>query len=36
MKQDKDRSGKWLIEHYGNGILRLGGLGGFSSWRAAQ
>jgi hypothetical protein len=35
MRDTKDRSGKWLIEHHGDGLLRLGGVHGFRSWRAA-
>lgn len=36
MHKDKDNSAKWLIEHYGGSILRLGGVRGFTSWRAAH
>jgi hypothetical protein len=36
VRDDKDRSGKWMIEHHGDGILRLGGVTGFRAWRAAQ
>jgi hypothetical protein len=36
MRQDKDRSGKWLLTHHGDAILRLGGITGFSSWKALQ
>ena len=36
MRDDKDRSGKWLPEHHGDSILRLGGIQGFRAWRAAQ
>ena len=36
MRQDKDRSGKWLLSHHGDSILRLGGITGFTSWRALQ
>ena len=36
MRQDKDRSGKWLLTHHGDAILRLGGITGFSAWRALQ
>lgn len=36
MREDKDNSAKWLIEHHGDAILRMGGIRGFSSWRAAQ
>jgi hypothetical protein len=35
MREQKDRSGKWMIEHHGNGLLRLGGVSGFTAWRAA-
>jgi predicted transposase YdaD len=31
-----DRSSKWLIEQYGDSILRLGGVGPIRSWRAVQ
>jgi hypothetical protein len=34
MRQDKDRSGKWLLAHHGDAVLRLGGVTGFRSWRA--
>lgn len=33
MRDDKDRSSKWLIEHHGDSILRLGGIHGFRAWR---
>lgn len=36
MRQDKDRSGKWLLTHHGDAVLRLGGITGFSAWRALQ
>src|SRR6266545_3202752 len=36
MRQDKDRSGKWLLTHHGDAILRLGGITGFSAWKALQ
>lgn len=36
MREDKDDSAKWLIEHHGDAILRMGGIRGFSSWRTAQ
>ena len=36
MRQDKDRSGKWLIDHHGDSILKLANISGFTSWRAAQ
>ena len=34
MRQDKDRSGKWLLAHHGDAILKLAGMTGFNSWRA--
>lgn len=36
MRDDKDRSGKWMIEHHGDGLLRLAGVTGFRAWRAVQ
>jgi len=36
MRQDKDRTGKWLLAHHGDAILRLGGVTGFSSWKPLQ
>jgi hypothetical protein len=36
MRQDKDRTGKWLITHHGDALLRLAGITGFSAWRALQ
>lgn len=33
MRDDKDRSGKWLIDHYGDSALRLVGVTGFYKWR---
>ena len=36
MRQDKDRSGKWLLAHHGDAVLKLGGITGFVAWRAAQ
>jgi hypothetical protein len=33
--KDKDRSGKWLIEHHGGAILRLGGVTDLVRWQAA-
>ncbi len=36
MREDKDNSAKWMIDHHGDALLRLGGITGFSSWRAAQ
>src|SRR5690348_9041605 len=29
-----DKSSKWLIEHHGDALLRLGGVTGIRSWRA--
>jgi hypothetical protein len=31
-----DKSSKWLIQHHGDSILRLGGMRGILSWRALQ
>lgn len=31
-----DRSSKWLIQHHGSGLLRLGGLKGSFTWKALQ
>jgi hypothetical protein len=36
MRQDKDRSSKWLLTHHGDAILKLGGITGFTAWRALQ
>jgi hypothetical protein len=36
MRDDKDRSSKWLIEHHGDSIVRLAGITGFRAWRPAQ
>lgn len=36
MRQDKDRSGKWLLTHHGDAILKLGGITGFSAWKVIQ
>jgi predicted transposase YdaD len=33
---DKDSSGKWLIQHHGDSILRLGGVRDIVSWRPLQ
>lgn len=35
MREAKDRSGKWLLTHHGDALLRLAGLTGFRSWRPA-
>lgn len=31
-----DRSSKWLIQHHGDSILKLAGVGNITSWRALQ
>src|SRR6266540_1729695 len=31
-----DRSSKWMIEHFGNLLLWLGGVRDIASWRAVQ
>ena len=36
MREDKDNSAKWLIEHHGGAILRLSGIRGFTSWRGRR
>jgi hypothetical protein len=36
MREDKDNSAKWLIEHHGDAALRLGGFQGFAAWRPLQ
>jgi hypothetical protein len=36
MRDDKDRSSKWLITHHGDSILRLAGIHGFRSWKPVQ
>lgn len=36
MRQDKDRSGKWLLAHHGDAGLKLAGLTGFTTWKALQ
>jgi hypothetical protein len=33
MREEKDRSAKWLIDHHGDSALRLGGVHGFTSWK---
>jgi hypothetical protein len=33
MRQDKDRSGKWLLGKHGGSVVRLAGITGFTSWR---
>jgi hypothetical protein len=34
-EKDKDKGGKWLIEHHGDAILRLGGVTDLVRWQAA-
>ncbi len=34
--QEYDKSSKWLIQHHGNSILRLGGVRDIQWWRALQ
>jgi hypothetical protein len=34
--QEYDKSSKWLIEHHGDSILRLGGVRGIEWWRSLQ
>lgn len=36
MRDSYDRSSKWLIEHHGDALLRLGGITNVQSWRALQ
>jgi hypothetical protein len=36
MREDKDNSAKWLIEHHGGTILHLSGIHGFTAWRTAH
>lgn len=36
MRQDKDRTAKWVPTHHGDSVLRLAGITGFSSWNALQ
>jgi hypothetical protein len=31
-----DKSGKWLIQHYGDSILRLAGVDDIETWKALQ
>jgi hypothetical protein len=33
MRQDKDRSSKWLLGKHGGSVVRLAGITGFTSWR---
>lgn len=34
MRQDKDRTAKWLLAHHGDAVLRLAGFTDFTSCRA--
>jgi hypothetical protein len=36
MREEKDRSAKWLLEHHGDSVLRLGGVRGFTAWRSVR
>lgn len=36
MRQDKDRSAKWMLTHHGDAILKLAGMTGFTKWQALQ
>ena len=36
MMHEYDKSSKWLIEHHGDSILRLGGVRGIEWWRSLQ
>jgi hypothetical protein len=36
LREDKDNSSKWMIDHHGDALLRLGGITGFASWQAGQ
>lgn len=36
MRQDKDRSGKWLLTHYGDSVLKLAGFTAIRSCRAVS
>ncbi len=33
MRQDKDRSSKWLLGKHGGSVVKLAGITGFTSWR---
>jgi hypothetical protein len=35
-EKDKDKNAKWLIQHHGDAILRLGGVTDLVRWQAAQ
>jgi hypothetical protein len=34
-EKDKDKGSKWLIDHHGDAILRLGGVTDLDRWQAA-
>lgn len=36
MRQPYDRSSKWILQHHGDALLRLGGVTGIRSWRPSQ
>jgi hypothetical protein len=36
VREDKDRSTKWMLEHHGDSVLRLSGVSGFLSWRSVR
>jgi hypothetical protein len=36
MHDDYDRSSKWILQHYGDAVLALGGVRKIRSWRALQ
>lgn len=36
MRAPYDRGSKWLIEHHGDALLRLGGVAGIASWKPLQ
>ncbi len=33
-REEKDKGGKWLIEHHGDAILRMGGVTDLVRWQA--
>jgi hypothetical protein len=36
MREEKDRSGKWMVTHHGDSLLRLAGMKTFRAWRPAS
>jgi predicted transposase YdaD len=36
MREDKDRSTKWMLDHHGDSVLRLSGASGFLTWRSVR